>query len=294
MAVDYWQGNYWREVSSNLSPPPQWDGQKFVFIDPVFGDGDGMGSPKLRYIGPSLAGVLSIPMPLNVLAVSHPVKIQMIAADASIIATWLFSSTGTQTILLPTDSIPPGEFFDLAFSPGKEGIPQIYDAEFTIGEPIRQQVFVYTMNRVGQVGAWSRYVFPFEIDATAQLGETLFLRSGDSIYRVTEDATTDAGAPIEGIVQWPWLDFGTPGVTKMLQSLDVVGEGPGNVSLQVGYDQRSVEAFTPAYTIPIDTLTGMPVPIPVSAPTLSVRLTFTGKWSLQAVNVNLAENRRTT
>ena len=157
-----------------------------------------------------------------------------------------------------------------------------------------QQVFVYTMNRTGQVGAWSRYLFPWSIEATAVLGEKLYLRSGDTIYRVSEDATTDAGAPIESIVQWPWLDFGTPGATKMLQTVDVVGEGPGTVALQVGYDQRAVEAFTPAYTIPIDTLTGMPIPIPVSAPTLSVRLTFTGKWSLQAVNLNLAENRRTT
>lgn len=170
------------------------------------------------------------------------------------------------------------------------------------GPPDEQQVFVYTMNRVGAVGAWSRYIFPFNIDATAQLGETLYLRAGDTVYRVDDGIGTDdivAGESVTaqqvvGIVQWPWLDFGQPGQTKMMQALDVVGSGPGDVSLQVGYDQRSVEAFTPAYTIPIDTLTGMPVPMPVSAPTFSVRLTFTGEWSLQAVNVYLADNRRTT
>lgn len=167
----------------------------------------------------------------------------------------------------------------------------LYDSEFPIGEPVRQQVFVYTMNRTGQVGAWSRYVFPFDIDDTAQLGENLYLRSGDTIYLVTEDEETDDGEPIEGVVQWPWLDFGAPGVTKMMQAVDVVGDGTGTVSLQIGYDQRSVEAFTPAYTIPIDTLTGMPVPMPVSAPTFSVRLTFTGKWSLQSVAVYLADSR---
>jgi hypothetical protein len=154
--------------------------------------------------------------------------------------------------------------------------------------------WVYTMSRMGQVGAWSRYVFPWRVDATAILGERLFLRSGTEVYEIDEDATTDDGQPITSTVQWPWLDFGTPGVTKMLQSLDVVGNGPGTVSLQIGYDQRAIEAFTPAYTIPIDTLMGMPIPMPVSAPTLSVRLTFTGRWSLQAVNVNLAENRKTT
>ncbi|MBA4279296.1 hypothetical protein [Ralstonia sp.] len=154
--------------------------------------------------------------------------------------------------------------------------------------------WVYTMTSVGRVGAWSRYVFPFNVEGTAVLGEKLYLRAGTQVFEVDESATTDNGTPVQAIVQWPWLDFGTPGATKMLQSVDVVGSGPGTVSLQIGYDQRSIDAFTPGYTIPIDTLLGMPIPIPVSAPTLSIRLSFTGQWSLQAVNVNLSESRRAT
>lgn len=154
--------------------------------------------------------------------------------------------------------------------------------------------WVYTINRTGQVGAWSRYTFPWSVDSIALLGEKLYLRANNKVYVVTEGADNDDGVPVVGTVQWPWLDFGSPGFTKMMQSVDVVGSGPGAVSLQIGYDQRAVEAFTPSYTIPIDTLTGMPVPMPVSAPTFSVRLTFTGEWSLQAVNLYLADNRRMT
>jgi len=154
--------------------------------------------------------------------------------------------------------------------------------------------WVYTSSVVGRVGAWSRYVFPWSVSATAMLGDRLFLRAGNDVMEVVESASTDDGQDITSVVQWPWLDFGTPGATKMLQTVDVVGSGPGDVSLQIGYDQRAVEAFTPPYTIPIDTLAGMPIPIPVSAPTLSLRLTFNGAWSLQAVNVNLAESRRQT
>ena len=285
-----WIGANWQNGDTGISPPPQWDGSKFVFIDPTFGDGNGIGEPRLRYIGPTITGNLDVT--LNVKALARPFEILFFGPGNTLYGTFPVTATGRQVVVIDV-----GNFFvttfDLVFR-SQNDLAGLYDVDFTIGEEVRQQVFVYTMNRAGRVGAWSRYVFPFEIDATAQLGETLFLRSGDTIYRVSEDATTDAGAPIESIVQWPWLDFGTPGVTKMLQTVDVVGDGPGTVSLQVGYDQRAVEAFTPAYTIPIDTLTGMPIPIPVSAPTLSVRLSFTGKWSLQAVNVNLAESRRTT
>jgi len=154
--------------------------------------------------------------------------------------------------------------------------------------------WVYTMNQIGRVGAWSRYVFPYAVNATALLGERLFLRAGNEVYEVREDASADGTQEVAAIVQWPWLDFGTPGATKMLQSVDVVGTGPGTVNVQVGYDQRFTEAFTPSYNVPIDTLLGMPIPIPVSAPTLSMRLTFTGKWSLQAINVMVNEGRRKT
>lgn len=276
------------ESGSLWSPAGFWDGAKFVFIS--VGEDD-----AIQFNGAVNAGdVISFDIDLVAISSWGEPRIDIVVNGG------ILASLPQPPDLLPrsytSPPLPAGavvriEIYAAYGSYGHELTLSPYAPPLPVFE---STAFVYTMNRTGQVGAWSRYVFPFEIDATAQLGETLFLRSGDSIYRVTEDATTDAGTPVEGIVQWPWLDFGTPGVTKMLQSLDVVGEGPGNVSLQVGYDQRSVEAFTPAYTIPIDTLTGMPVPIPVSAPTLSVRLTFTGKWSLQAVNVNLAENRRTT
>lgn len=289
MSFNYWNGSNWSN-GFGLVPPPEWDGSKFVFIDPTFGDGSGIGEPRIRYVGPGFGSLATLAMPINVRALSRPIEIRLFTTGGTFLQSWIIATTGRHTVEIPVGSFYLSAF-DLRFRNDAAGL---YDVDFTIGEQIRQQVFVYTMNRTGQVGAWSRYVFPFEIDATAQLGETLFLRSGDTIYRVTEGEDSDAGTPIESIVQWPWLDFGTPGVTKMLQTVDVVGDGPGTVALQVGYDQRAVEAFTPAYTIPIDTLTGMPIPIPVSAPTLSVRLSFTGKWSLQAVNVNLAESRRTT
>lgn len=152
--------------------------------------------------------------------------------------------------------------------------------------------WIYTMNSVGGVGAWSRYTFPWRVEATALLGETLYLRAGNSVYRVSEDATTDAGTAIVGTVQWPWLDFGVPSVTKRLEGIDVVGTGT-QPSVQVGYDQRAIESFTPGYTIPADTLPGMVIPLPVAAPSLSMRLTYNGgAWSLQSVTLYLHDNRR--
>ena len=166
--------------------------------------------------------------------------------------------------------------------------PGAGQAWFAFSGEMSTTVFVYSMARAGQAGAWSRYEFPFSVEAFAQLGDDLYIRHGNSISVVSESATSDqvGGSAINfpGLVWWPWLDFGTPGQTKMMEGFDYVGTGQGP-SISIGYDQRNVAAFTPAYQVVNDTMPGGMVPIPVAAPTLSVKLAFAGgqKWNVQSV-----------
>jgi len=158
------------------------------------------------------------------------------------------------------------------------------------------EAVVYSMTRIGSVGAWSRYVFPFHVDDWAIAGDVLYMRSGDYIYRIDDEVVGDEVSPsniqpFEGVIQWPWLDFGQPGVTKMVYGVDVVGQG--DVSLQIGYDQTNPGAFTDPYTIPADTVPGTVVPMPLSAPSMSVKLTYDGsvQWQFNALTVYLNDNR---
>lgn len=151
-------------------------------------------------------------------------------------------------------------------------------------------VFVYTINQIGQPGKWSRYIFPFNIDAFVRLGDDLYVRSGDDFLKVDESAVQDyAGDPraanFEGVVQWAWLDDGTPGTQKMWHGFDIIGQGTPQVA--IGYDQSNESAFTTNYTVPADSVPGMLIPMPVMAPSASVRVTYAGgdKWKLQGVNL---------
>ena len=147
---------------------------------------------------------------------------------------------------------------------------------------------MFTLN--GGKGKWSRYVFPFSIEAFTQLGNDLYVRHGDTVSKVVDGVYTDdvdgVAVPFVGLVQSQWLDCGAAGVTKMLYSLDYIGTGQGP-SVSIGYDQRSTAAFTTPYAIDPDTMVGTPIPIPVAAPTFSVKLEYAGgaKWSLQALNL---------
>lgn len=155
--------------------------------------------------------------------------------------------------------------------------------------PAAGQSTVFVHTRAGRVSAWSRYLFPFSVEAFAQLGNDLYVRHDDQISMVAEGATADevGGTQIAfpGLVQWPWLDMGTIGTTKMMEGFDIVATGVPSVS--VGYDQRDPNAFTAPYTVDPDTMPGGIIPLPVSAPTFSLRVEFgpSEKWSLQGVLV---------
>ena len=151
----------------------------------------------------------------------------------------------------------------------------------------RATVWVYTLNQTGQVGAWSHYEYPFAIDYAAMKGDDLYVRDGDNVFRLSdeigtcdyyEDLEGTYGVPFDAVIQFPWLDMGQVGADKDLESFNVVGEG--RASIEIGYSQTDPGYFTAPYLTPADTLPGTPIPMPLCAPSFSVRLTYHG-WDPQ-------------
>lgn len=155
--------------------------------------------------------------------------------------------------------------------------------------------WVYSESRIGGIGAWSRYNLPGPLDYYTQNDGQLSIRSGDTVYLVDESTALDAdGAPVNAVVQWPWLDVGQPGVQKMMIGVDLVGSGQPSVS--VGYDETNKALFTSAYAVPADTQPGYIIPIPVSAPSFSIKLEYAGTgtaWELQSISMYLVDQRPT-
>lgn len=151
------------------------------------------------------------------------------------------------------------------------------------------EVFVYSQSRLGKVGAWSRYVYPYPIESWTQLNGELYLRSGNTLYRVDEFATSDDGIDFEGVVWFPYLDMGAPGTTKMLEAMDMVAYGAADVS--IGYDQSNTTAYTTPFRIDPDTVPGGRVPMSVSAPSMSVKVAFAPgqSWELLAMQLYLQD-----
>ena len=162
--------------------------------------------------------------------------------------------------------------------------------------------YVYSMSSLGEVGAWSWYEFPWAVDYHAMLGNDLYLRSDDAVYivdpdRLEDQDATGADVPVEAEIQSHYLDFGAPGVTKMMVGVDLVGDGVAKIA--IGFNQTDLSLFTPDATIPGDTVPGSIVPIPLAAPSFAMRIRYNSTdnpdgWEWLASNFYVNDFRPTS
>lgn len=162
--------------------------------------------------------------------------------------------------------------------------------------------YVYSMTTLGQVGAWSFYEFPWLVEAHAMLGNDVYLRSGDSVFivdpeRLEDQDETGADVEVVGEIQSHYLDFGSPGVTKMMIGVDVVGNGMANIA--VGFNQSDPSLFTTDALVPGDSVPGSIIPIPLAAPSFAMRLRYKSSenpngWEWLASNFYINDFRPTS
>lgn len=154
------------------------------------------------------------------------------------------------------------------------------------------KVYVLQKSRKAKIEAWSRDELPVAITDQTHLGGDLYVRSGNRVFRVDSAVQSDSGVPFSSLVWWPYLDMGSPGITKQLVGVDVVGRG--NVQVSIGYNQNDPTAYTTPITIGPDTVPGNLVPIPVAAPSMAVKLTWSGDWHMDSFALFLNDFRATS
>lgn len=131
-------------------------------------------------------------------------------------------------------------------------------------------LFVYSISRTSKIAAWSHYYLSFDVDAVAELGKKLYFRSGDDVYVLDENASTDAGIQYETLVELPYMDFKRPGELKRLIGIDAVVQG--SCYLSVAFNSMDTSARTPEVPIVGNTRQGGMIPVPCQGTEFSLRL----------------------
>lgn len=149
--------------------------------------------------------------------------------------------------------------------------------------------FVYSFSRTSKISAWSKYVFPYDITAVTELDGALYFRSGDTVYQLDENATTDAGVEFEVNVEFPYLDFKTPGVLKQIFGMDTVMIG--EAQMQIKFDARQPDFITPPIDMVGDTRPGEMTAVEIVSVGIAPVLTSknSGEFELHAITMYFNE-----
>ena len=124
---------------------------------------------------------------------------------------------------------------------------------------IGNRLFVYSISRTAKIAAWSQYFLSVPVDDFAELGQELYIRAGDSVYKLDPDQHTDDGIQYEVLLDLPYMDFKAPGESKHIFGADIVVEGQCQFS--IGFDVRDPDAYTPEVKIKGNTRPGGLIPV---------------------------------
>ncbi len=150
---------------------------------------------------------------------------------------------------------------------------------------IGNRLFVYSISRTSKIAAWSQYYLPQPVDGFAELGATLYIRSGDKVLKLDEAVSSDQGQAFEVLLDLPYMNFKTPGPLKRVTGVDVVVEGKCEFS--VGFDARDPTAYTTPVRVRGNTRPGGIIPVECVGTEFSLRFrnNDTKPFRLDAVTV---------
>lgn len=195
---------------------------------------------------------------------SYPHSVANVAGDLYFLSDYGFRSITTLQLTNNLADVDVGSPIDTLVRPETK-VPGIFPRAFyfygtgqyicTIGN----QLFVYSFSRTANIAAWSRYFLPTSVDAFAELGQELYIRSGDSVYKIDTAAYTDDGTQFEVLLDLPYMNLKTPGQLKRIYGADVVVDGQCDFS--IGYDVRDPDAYTSPVKVKGNTRPGGMVPV---------------------------------
>lgn len=134
---------------------------------------------------------------------------------------------------------------------------------------IDNKAWVYSFSRSAKIAAWSEYEFAVTIDDAATLENKLYVRSGDSVFEVSDTTYADDGQLFDVVVEMPYLDAKRPGVMKQYSGFDMVAQGTVDVSFR--FDANDEDLITAPVTRTGETRPGDMMPMEIMATAVAPR-----------------------
>lgn len=205
---------------------------------------------------------------------SFPRTVANVAGDLHFLSDYGFRSITTLQLTSNLADVDVGSPIDALVRPETK-VPGVAPKSFYFygtGQyicAIGNRLFVYSISRTAKIAAWSQYFLSQPVDAFAELGQTLYIRSGDAVYKLDDSVSTDDGSQFEVLIQLPYMDFKSPGELKQITGADIVIDG--RCEFSVGFDARDPDAFTNPVRVKGNTRGGGMIPVECCGTEFSLR-----------------------
>lgn len=146
------------------------------------------------------------------------------------------------------------------------------------------RVWAFTYSRSSKVSAWSRFTFPFPVEYAANLNGRLYLRSGNNVYVMDDNAHQDDIIAPEVVIEFPFLDFQQPGKHKYITGVDFVGRGTASVTFKYRTTDLAgnpTEGETDPVTMTDNSIPGVLTPVELVATAIAPRIVHRANESFE-------------
>lgn len=116
--------------------------------------------------------------------------------------------------------------------------PNLGQSLFFFGD----QVVVLFKNKLAKLTGWALYTLPISVTDVAVLDGDLYVRDATDIYWFQVGSKTDYGNAFDVVLEWQYLDFGTPGTTKTFAGVSM--DADAAVTVSAGYDLQAASRRT--------------------------------------------------
>lgn len=120
------------------------------------------------------------------------------------------------TAILGPDVTPMASFF-----------PNLGQSLFFLGD----QCLVLTSSPINKLTSWSLYQLPITVTDVATLDGDVYIRNDTAIYWLNPKANADYSGAFDVIIEWQYLDFGTPNAVKAWTGVALESDASGSMSL---------------------------------------------------------------
>lgn len=211
-------------------------------------------------------------------------SVRPVSNDLYFLSAFGFRSVAQQKFTEQYQDVDVGAAIDelvvphLAANPNARPISIFFGRDGQYWCAVNDKVWCYTYSRTSKVSAWSEYNLPFFVTDFANLGNELYLRTGDSIYKANRDYYLDNEELFTVDILMAYQSFKESGILKHITHCDLALNGTAD--LQVAYLVDTLEPGVPPIeeeTDPIeitgDSRAGPKIPVEVTAEQVAAHVT---------------------